>query len=139
MVSRMLGVGLMFFAATGAGCDGDSEPGDGANEESGGSGGTGGMGPLTCLDGVDGIWAARGFPAYLDIDSECRVNMFCDIPNDYHTTGYVDGNLIVLIDIATKTITVEGDVLTIIDASGSTDLPFDRQTSASAIPQECRI
>jgi hypothetical protein len=93
-----------------------------------------------CLDGVAGIWVADGFPAYLEIDSECRVTMFCDIPNDYHTTGWVDGNLLVLIDVAMKTITVEGDVLTIIDAgSDGTDLPFDRQTTANAIPSECRI
>ena len=112
----------------------------GAGSSSGGSGGSGGTGPLTCIAGVAGIWAADGFPAYLDIDSECRVTMFCDIPNDYHTTGWVDGNLLVLIDVAMKIITVEGDVLTVIDAgSDGTDLPFDRQTSADAIPSECRI
>ena len=97
------------------------------------------MGPLMCIDGVAGIWVARGFPAYLDIDSECRVNTFCDIPNDYHTTGFVDGDLLVLLDLTQKFITVEGDVLTVIDASGPTDLPFDRQTSPDAIPEECRI
>ena len=102
-----------------------------------GSGGS--IGSLTCLEGVAGIWAAVGFPTYLDIDSECRVNLFCDVENDYHTTGYVDGNLLVLIDIAMKIITVEGDTLTIIDASGDIDLPFARQTSANAIPQACRI
>jgi len=87
-----------------------------------------------------GIWAALNFPAYLEIDSECRVTMFCDIPNDYHTTGYVDGNLLVLIDVAMKLITVEGDVLTVIDAgTDGTDLPFLRQTSASTIPSACRL
>jgi hypothetical protein len=65
--------------------------------------------------------------------------MFCDIPNDYHTTGYVDGDTLVLIDLATKTITVEGDVLTVIDAEPGIDLPFTRQSTAAAIPQGCRI
>jgi hypothetical protein len=92
-----------------------------------------------CLDGVGGIWAARGFPAYLEIDSACRVTLFCDIVNDYHTTGYVDGDLLVLIDIAQKRITVVGDVLTVLDAEPGTNLPFDREASPAAIPDGCRI
>jgi hypothetical protein len=82
---------------------------------------------------------ARGFPAYLEIDSACGVTLFCDTENDYYTSGYVDDDVLVLNDLAVKVITVEGDVLTIIDASGDIDLPFDRQTSPSAIPAECRI
>jgi hypothetical protein len=139
-VAKMVRVAIAMVVLAVAGCDGDSEPGDGgdASGGSGGSGGTGGM-PLTCLDGVAGIWVARGFPAYLEINSACLVTLFCDTENDYHSTGYVDGDVLVVTDIAVKTITVEGDVLTIIDASGDIDLPFDRQTSPDAIPAECRI
>ena len=62
--------------------------------------------------------------------------MFCDIPNDYHTTGYVDGNRLVLFDVAMKLITVEGDVLTVIDAgSDGTDLPFTRQRRPTRSPR----
>jgi hypothetical protein len=134
--SRRMGLGLALLVTGLVGCGSDSEiVDDGSDDASGGSGGTG---LLTCPEGIAGVWAAMGFPAYLDIDSECRVTMFCDIPNDYHTTGYVDGNLLVLIDLAMKVITVDGDTLTILDASGDIDLPFVRQTSADAIPAECR-
>jgi hypothetical protein len=165
-----LSVGLVFVVALGAGCTGESEPGDDGGDEtsgggsgasaggaasggttmgglggavgnaaSGGGGGTGATGTGMCLTGVAGIWVARGFPAYLEIDSACRVNLFCDVENDYHTTGYVDDDLLVLIDLTVKRITVVGDVLTVLDAEAGVDLPFDRQTSSSAIPAECRI
>jgi hypothetical protein len=127
-------------ATGGNGASGGSGSGAAAGSSTGGSGGSGGIGPLTCLNGVAGIWAAVNFPAYLEIDAECRVTVFCDIPNDYHTTGYVDGNLLVLLNVAMKLITVEGDVLTVIDAgSDGTDLPFNRQTSANAIPSACQL
>ena len=92
-----------------------------------------------CLDGAAGVWRARGFPAYLEIDSACSVNLFCDVENDYHTTGYVDDDLLVLTELTEKRITVVGDVLTILDAEPGIDLPFDRQSSPDAIPDECRL
>lgn len=93
----------------------------------------------TCVDGAPGIWVARGFPAYMEIDSACRVNLFCDVTNDYHTTGHVEDDLLVLTGLTTKQISVVGDVLTILDAEPGVNLPFDRQSSPSAIPAECRI
>jgi hypothetical protein len=141
-----LGARFVFVVALVAGCAEESDPGDGGGSggsagstASGGSGGTDGTGTGMCLDGVAGIWVARGFPAYLEIDSACRVSLFCDVENDYHTTGYVDDDLLVLLELTQKRITLVGDVLTILDAEAGIDLPFDRQTSPSAIPDECRI
>jgi hypothetical protein len=147
---------VAFVIALVAGCAEENEPSDGGDEASGGSGasagsgasggtvtggsgGAGGTGQRTCLPGVAGIWAARNFPAYLEIDSGCVVTLFCDVENDYHTTGYVDDDLLVLSDLAVKLITVAGDVLTVLDAEPGIDLPFDRQSSPAAIPDACRL
>ena len=92
-----------------------------------------------CLEGSPGVWAASGYPAYLDIAESCQVTLFCDLDKMYHTTGYVEGDRIVLNDLAVLEISVAGDTLVLLNASGSSDLPFTRQASADAIPAACRM
>ncbi len=105
--------------------------------------GAGGDGhePSSCLPGLVGTWWSDPYPAYLQIDARCEVTLFCDVDKGYLTTGSVDGDQLTLealvsgMDV-TKTITIEDDALTVLDASAGADLPFKR-AEASVVPESC--
>ena len=78
-----------------------------------------------------------GYPAYLQINESCEVTLFCDLDKAYHTTGYLEGDVITLTGVATVNYTVMGNLLTLIDATSTGDVNFARQASADVIPAEC--
>jgi len=80
-----------------------------------------------------------GYPAYLQIDGNCQVTLFCDLDKDYYTTGYLEGDVITLTGVATVNYTVTDTTLTLIDATSSGDVNFARQESSDVIPDECYL
>jgi hypothetical protein len=83
------------------------------------------------------------YPAYLQIDATCAVTLFCDLDKGHHTTGHVDGDTLVLDDIAgasiERTITLAGDTLTVLQAGGGQNLPFVRSQPGFVVPQACTM
>lgn len=120
----------------GGGSGGGSPPLGGAAGADG-EAGSGGSADVSCLDGLEGVWALPGYPAYLQIDGNCQVTLFCDLDKGYHTTGHVRGDVLTLTEIATLSITLEGDDLTLLQATNGMDLLFERQASTAAIPEAC--
>jgi hypothetical protein len=108
----------------------------GSSGAGGASGGGGGASQASCAEAAAGVWLIPGYPAYLQID-DCQVPLFCDLDKGYHTTGYLEGDVITLTGVATLSYTVTGDVLTLLDGSSSGDILFARQSSADVIPAEC--
>jgi hypothetical protein len=113
--------------------------GDGANGGDSANGGAGGTGATEgCIDGLEGTWKITGYEAYLRVDDDCQVTLFCDLVKDYHSTGYFEGNTITLIDVATSEVTLEGDTLTLLIPSETTDtIVFVRQESEDVVPEAC--
>ena len=112
----------------------------GAVGDSGAAGfnaGSGGANQASCTEGVAGVWMIPGYPAYLQINESCEVTLFCDLDKAYHTTGYLEGDVITLTGVATVNYTVMGNLLTLIDATSTGDVNFARQASADVIPAEC--
>jgi hypothetical protein len=119
-------------AGTGAGGAGGAA-GDGS-----GGGGMAGSGSGSCPDGLEGFWKLPNYEAYLQVDAECRVTLFCDLVEGHHTTGYVDEDTVVLVDLAMPSYVLMGDTLTLLDAGGQgEDLPFARQPHGTAAPAAC--
>jgi hypothetical protein len=117
-----------------------SDGGSSGHAGSGGASGGGGAGSqLSCAPASIGVWKMIGYEAYLQVGADCQVPLFCDVVEGHRTTGYLDGDMLTLTDLATLEVMLVGDTLTLVDAgpSGTEDLPFQRQTSADVIPQAC--
>jgi hypothetical protein len=97
-----------------------------------------GSGGGSCPDGLEGTWKLPNYEAYLQVDAECSIPMFCDLMEGHHTTGYADEDTVVLVDLATPSYELMGDTLTLLDGGGQgQDLPFERQPAGAEIPAEC--
>jgi hypothetical protein len=145
--------GVACSTPSSGGTSGSANGGGGASGGSGGASGSGGAdshggadsnggvgGSATdgCIEGIEGTWKIPGYEAYLRIDDACWVTLFCDLVKGYHSTGYFEGDTITLIDVATADVTLEGDTLTLLIPSETTDtIIFERQASEDVIPEAC--
>jgi hypothetical protein len=123
----------------GRGSAGNGAGGSGSADGAGaGGGGMAGAGSGSCPDGLEGIWKLPNYEAYLQVDAECGIPLFCDLVEGHHTTGYVDEDTVVLVDLAMPSYVLMGDTLTLLDAGGQgEDLPFARQPQGTAVPAAC--
>ena len=118
---------------SGVGGEGSASSSGGGADSSGGAGGSAAEG---CIAGLEGTWKIPGYEAYLRVAGDCRVTLFCDLVKGYHSTGYFEGDTVTLIDVATADVTLDGDTLTLLIPSESTDtIVFARQESEAVIPE----
>ena len=96
---------------------------------------------LTCDQNVVGAWWLVGNQVYLVVESDCSVSKFCDLINDYHSTGSISGNELTIYGISKNEIVLEGNnTLILLGGPGGMDLPFARiyrEYGIDPIPEDC--
>jgi hypothetical protein len=94
-----------------------------------------------CDQNVVGAWWLLGNEIYFIVEPDCSISKFCDIINDYHTTGSVEGNTIIFDGISTNQFVMNGNnSLTILGGADGVDLPFIRvyrEFGIDPIPEDC--
>lgn len=95
----------------------------------------------TCDPGVVGAWWLLGNEVYIVVESDCSISKFCDLINDYHSTGKISGNTLTIHGITTNEIVLEGNnTLILLGGPDGMDLPFTRiyrEYGIDPIPEEC--
>ena len=95
----------------------------------------------TCDQDVVGAWWLLGNEVYIVVESNCSVSKFCDLINDYHSTGYISGNELTIHGITTSEIVLEGNnTLILLGGPDGIDLPFTRiyrEYGIDPIPEDC--
>jgi hypothetical protein len=95
----------------------------------------------TCDQTAVGTWWLVGNEVYFVVESDCRISKFCDLINDYHSTGRIDGDELTLYGLAKNEIIFEGnDTLIMLGGADGIDLPFTRiyrEYGIDPIPEDC--
>lgn len=95
----------------------------------------------TCDPGVVGAWWLLGNEVYLVVESDCSVSKFCDLINDYHSTGRISGNELTIYGISKNEIVLEGNnTLIMLGGPDGIDLPFTRiyrEYGIDPVPEDC--
>jgi hypothetical protein len=94
-----------------------------------------------CDEDAVGAWWLLGNQVYIVVESDCSISKFCDIINDYHTTGSISGNKIIIDGISTNQFVMNGsNTLIILGGPDGMDLPFVRiyrEYGIDPIPEDC--
>ncbi|UCG95654.1 MAG: hypothetical protein JSV92_01230 [archaeon] len=94
-----------------------------------------------CDEEVVGAWWLVGNEVYFIVEPDCSISKFCDLINDYHTTGSVSENTIIFDGISTNKFVMNGSsVLIILGGPDGMDLPFARiyrEYGIDPIPEDC--
>ena len=95
----------------------------------------------TCDPDVVGNWWLMANEVYIIVESDCSISKFCDLNNDYHSTGMISGNQLTIYGITTNEIRLEGNnTLILLGGPDGIDLPFTRiyrEYGIDPIPEDC--
>lgn len=96
----------------------------------------------TCDQDFVGAWWLVGNQVYFIVEPDCSISKFCDLIEDIHTTGSIQGNQFILAGgaITNEIVLNSNTSLTILGGSGGIDLPFTRiyrEYGIDPIPEDC--
>jgi hypothetical protein len=95
----------------------------------------------TCDESAVGAWWLLGNEVYIVVESDCSISKFCDLVNDYHSTGRIDGNELTIYGFTKNEILLEGNnTLILLGGPDGMDLPFTRiyrEYGIDPIPEDC--